>query len=135
MAAYKSKNEIAPIKLKRMPTCSSEHKEFKNVQFSLCPMFHYGVIWKNGKKQGVFFLGLSPNILCKFTPTPIHQFSTNNLFVLTNFCVQNLLKNGIIFLPQSAGHFYVGDKIILKSSISATKSQLHGPLPCVEQNP
>ena len=38
-----SNNQITLIKLKSMSSCTSDHKDFKNVWFAICPMFGNGV--------------------------------------------------------------------------------------------
>ena len=39
-----SKNELTPIKLKSILSCSSDHKDSKNIWFAICPMFGNGVM-------------------------------------------------------------------------------------------
>ena len=40
----RSKNQLTPIKLKSVSSCSSDHMDSKNVWFARCPKFRNGVM-------------------------------------------------------------------------------------------
>ena len=44
------------IKLKSMSSCLSDHKDSKNVWFSICPMFGNGVMGQNVKRNERFYV-------------------------------------------------------------------------------
>ena len=50
-----SKNQLIPIKLKSMSSCSSD-KDSKNVWFAMCPMFRNGVMGQNVKRSLTFLV-------------------------------------------------------------------------------
>ena len=51
------------IKLKSMSSCLSDHKDSKNVWFSVCPMFGNGVMGQNVKRSLTFALFFVKNDL------------------------------------------------------------------------
>ena len=53
------------IKLKSMSSCSSDHKDSKNVWISICPMFGNGVMGQNVKRSLTFALFWSNMTLIK----------------------------------------------------------------------
>ena len=51
-----SKNQLTPIKLTSISSCSSDHKNSKIIWFAICPMFGNGVMGQNVKRLLTFAL-------------------------------------------------------------------------------